>query len=237
MPARRGRERVDESEITQRPSNRHRQPVDPHRQGAPHPIAISLSLLLRPIAAHQRIRLAAASVIQPASELGQAGVDELFQQTIGALNLQSIPKKIFDRQLAFNLYPAENAREVERYVAQQVRSVLGKTLPIALSITQGTTFHGHSISLFVQCDGKPDRDAVADLYRDNDAIAIADDDPFGTIDAAGRDEVLVGRISLDPEMHDGVWLWAVIDNLRRASALNAVLIAEELIARFGEPPN
>lgn len=52
------------------------------------------------------------------------------------------------------------------------------------------------------------------------------------IDAEGKDEVFVGRIRPDPFVKNGLWLWVVSDNLRKGAALNAVQIAESLIAKF-----
>jgi aspartate-semialdehyde dehydrogenase len=49
--------------------------------------------------------------------------------------------------------------------------------------------------------------------------------------AAGRDEVLVGRIRRDSTVENGLALWSVCDNLRKGAALNAVEIAELLLAR------
>jgi aspartate-semialdehyde dehydrogenase len=49
--------------------------------------------------------------------------------------------------------------------------------------------------------------------------------------AAGRDVVLVGRIRRDPTTENGLALWTVNDNLRKGAALNAVQIAELLLAR------
>jgi aspartate-semialdehyde dehydrogenase len=50
-------------------------------------------------------------------------------------------------------------------------------------------------------------------------------------DAAGRDEVFVGRIRKDSALENGLSLWTVGDNLRKGAALNAVQIAEEVLAR------
>ena len=50
-------------------------------------------------------------------------------------------------------------------------------------------------------------------------------------DAAGRDEVLVGRIRPDTANGSGLALWSVNDNLRKGAALNAVQIAEALLER------
>ena len=49
--------------------------------------------------------------------------------------------------------------------------------------------------------------------------------------AAGMDEVLVGRIRQDLNDNKGLVLWAVVDNIRKGSALNAVQIAEEITKR------
>ena len=49
--------------------------------------------------------------------------------------------------------------------------------------------------------------------------------------SAGRDEVLVGRIRRDTTEPNGLALWIVNDNLRKGAALNAVQIAELLLAR------
>ena len=60
-------------------------------------------------------------------------------------------------------------------------------------------------------------------------VALADFPTPG--EAAGRDEVLVGRIRRDPTEPNGLALWAVNDNLRKGAALNAVQIAEALLRR------
>ena len=49
------------------------------------------------------------------------------------------------------------------------------------------------------------------------------------LDAAGKDEVYVGRIREDESIQNGLNLWVVADNLRKGAALNAVQIAELLI--------
>lgn len=51
------------------------------------------------------------------------------------------------------------------------------------------------------------------------------------IDCAGKDEVFVGRIRKDYTIENGLNLWVVSDNLRKGAALNAVQIAELLVAK------
>lgn len=201
---------------------------------SPHPVTIPIALLLHQIESVSPIELCTATVIQPASEFEQGGVEELARQTVSVLNVQSVPKEIFDRQLAFNMYPALERNE--DFIVRQLRKLVDPQIELALMITQGTIFHSHTFSLFVRTRDEIDRDAIEAALRANSAIAFAEgDQAFGTIDAAGRDEVLVADVRPDPSIAGGFWVWAVCDNLRRSAALNAVLIAEKLL--FGDKPN
>jgi len=199
---------------------------------SPHPVAIPLALLLRQIEQLSPIDLCTATVIQPASEFEQEGVEELAKQTISVLNVQSVPKEVFDRQLAFNLYPA--LEHNEESIVAQVRALTDPRTPLALLVTQGTIFHGHTFSLFIKTRDELTVDRITESLRGNAAIAFAEgDQQFGTIDAAGRDEVLVAEVRADPAIRGGFWVWAVCDNLRRSSALNAVLVAEKVMYGSG----
>ena len=195
---------------------------------SPHPVAIPIALILHQISTLSPIEVCTATVVQPASEFEQEGVEELAAQTINVLNIQAVPQTIFDRQLAFNLYPAL-ARN-EEFIVSQIRALTDPRTELALLITQGTIFHSHTFSLFVKTRDTLDVDRILDALRANPAIALPEgDQQFGTIDAAGKDEVLIAEVRVDPSIAGGFWVWAVCDNLRRSSALNAVLIAEKLL--------
>jgi aspartate-semialdehyde dehydrogenase len=199
---------------------------------SPHPVAIPLALILHQIAQLSRIEICAATVVQPASEFEQGGVEELAKQTIGVLNIQSVTKEVFDRQLAFNLYPAPEHRE--EFIVGQVRALTDARMPLALMITQGTIFHSHTFSLFVKCEQDVGVDQIRQALGRSSAIALPEEDEeFGTIDAAGRDEVLIGEVRRDPSIAGAFWVWAVCDNLRRGAALNAVLAAEKALFSTG----
>jgi aspartate-semialdehyde dehydrogenase len=201
---------------------------------SPHPIAIPIALILHEIEKVAKVELCMATVVQPASEFDQKGVEELAQQTITVLNVHTVPQEVFDRQLAFNLYPASEHREP--FIVSQIRSVTDVRAQIALFVTQGTIFHGHTFSLFIKTDGDADVANIESALRQNSAIAFAEgDQQFGTIDAAGKDEVLIAEIRADDAVPGGFWIWAVCDNLRRGSALNAVLVAEKVL--FGTGTN
>ena len=195
---------------------------------SPHPIAIPIALILNQIGQAAAVEACTATVVQPASEFDQAGVEELAQQTISVLNIQSVPKQVFDRQLAFNLYPALERNE--EFIVSQVRAITNPRIELGLLVTQGTIFHSHTFSLFVKTREEVELARVEEALKANPAIVFAEgDQQFGTIDAAGKDEVLIAELRADPTIRGGFWVWAVCDNLRRSSALNAVLIAEKVL--------
>jgi aspartate-semialdehyde dehydrogenase len=201
---------------------------------SPHPIAIPIALILHEIEKVAAVELCTATVVQPASEFDEPGVAELAKQTIAVLGVQSVPQEVFGRQLAFNLYPALEHREP--FIVSQIRSLTDVRPKIALLVTQGTIFHGHTFSLFVKTDAAVDTAKIENALKQNPAIAFPEgDQQFGTIDAAGKDEVLIAAVRAEPSIPGGFWIWAVCDNLRRSSALNAVLIAEKVL--FGTNPS
>jgi aspartate-semialdehyde dehydrogenase len=199
---------------------------------SPHPVAIPLALILHQIATLSPVEMCAATVVQPASEFDQEGVEELAQQTISVLNIHSVPKNVFDRQLAFNLYPA--LEHNEEFIVSQVRGITDPKTEVALLVTQGTIFHGHTFSLFIRTRETLDEARIREALAVNPALVFPEgDQQFGTIDAAGKDEVLIAEVRRDPTVPNGFWVWAVCDNLRRSSALNAVLLAEKRLFGAG----
>ena len=199
---------------------------------SPHPVAIPLALILRQVGTLSPIELCTATVVQPASEFEQEGVEELAQQTVSVLNIESVPKAVFDRQLAFNLYPA--LEHNEEFIVTQVRTLTDARTQLALLVTQGTIFHGHTFSLFFKTRDEVTAAQISDALQANPALVFPEgDQQFGTIDAAGKDEVLIAEVRPDPAIRGGFWVWAVCDNLRRSSALNAVLVAEKVLFGTG----
>jgi aspartate-semialdehyde dehydrogenase len=201
---------------------------------SPHPVAIPIALILHEIERVSPVEICTATVVQPASEFEQAGVEELAQQTVSVLNIQSVPRTVFDRQLAFNLYPA--LEHNEEFIVSQVRSLTDPRTELALQVTQGTVFHSHTFSLFIRTRDTVDVSKIIGALQANPALVMAEgDQQFGTIDAAGKDEVLIAEVRRDASARNGFWVWAVCDNLRRSSALNAVLVAEKVLFATSAP--
>jgi aspartate-semialdehyde dehydrogenase len=199
-----------------------------------HPAAIVLSLLLLRAGKAGRVRTAVATVIEPASERGRAGIDELHEQTASLLTFQSLPKKVFDSQVAFNViarYGNEaktSLRDIENRIAAHYAILTAGSAPVpALMLLQGSSFHGYASALFVEMETEISLGEVAAALKGDHVEVITESteaaeetDAPNPVGSAGKDEVWVS-VRKDERRRSAFWLWATADNLR-ILAVNAV---------------
>src|SRR3989441_4265975 len=123
----------------------------------PHPAAIVLGRVLADLHNKFVVQSAAVTVLEPASERGNAGVDELQEQTVNLLNFQQVENKVFGGQLAFNILPEEeNSARTESRILEQLDSIVGKTVPKpAVLALQAPVFHSHAYSMSVDLLATP----------------------------------------------------------------------------------
>ena len=193
---------------------------------SPHPAVVLLAHLLHPLKSLSPLEVA-ATVIQPVSMRDERGLEELFENTrqIVAMTRRT-PTPVFGTQLAFNLLPSPLPADP---VAAQLRPVLADAPPVALQLLQGAVFHSVSASVHVRLAGDPTPQAVRKALSASPILETVDKPRLlGPIDAAASDKVLFGTVRKD-EAAGGLWLWAVMDNLTRGGALNAIEIAEALL--------
>ena len=214
------------------------QPVTPQLQPGPvvvaHPAATVLALLALRAQKFTKVERMVATVLEPASEYGQKGMDELHEQTVNLLSFQDLPRNVFDIQVAFNLvarYGPQSHHSLDA-VSQRIRKHYRQLAPSAvepsLLTIQAPVFHGHAFSVYLETE-KPVaiKDLSEALAGDHVVVTSAEDTP-NNVSAAGQGDILVA-LSTDPNHKNGVWLWAAIDNLR-VSALAAVECAETMTA-------
>jgi aspartate-semialdehyde dehydrogenase len=190
---------------------------------SPHPGVVLLAHLLEALRGLSPEQ-AAATLIQPASMRDEAGLEELFEQTrqIVAMTRRTATP-VFGAQLSFNVLPTPLPADP---VAAQLGAVVAGLPPAALQILQGGIFHSVSASLWVRCAGDPSAQAVRKALGGHPHLEAADKPRhLGPIDAAASDKILFGSVRKD-EAAGGLWLWAVMDNLTRGGALNAIEVAE-----------
>jgi aspartate-semialdehyde dehydrogenase len=204
----------------------------------PHPAAVTLALLLLRARKAGAIRSAVATVFEPASEQGQKGMDELHQQTINLLSFQTLPKDIFDVQVAFNMVARYGQKSqlsldsLEARVRRQYQELSGSDAPQpAIMMLQPPVFHGNAVSIFLEMEQPVNEAKLLDaLGRDHVTLAATEDDESqpSNVNTAGQPNILV-TLKSDVSKPNGVWIWAAVDNLRVA-AMTAVECAESMIA-------
>ncbi len=204
---------------------------------AAHPIAQMLSSLLAPLVRGCGLLQATAVVLQPASEAGEAGIEELYRQTMSLMNFQEMPRPVFGRQLAFNLIPA-SAYEAGRTpgetsppaLEREVRAITGDAYELSLEVVLAPVFHCHAALLCVVLPPGRDREDLLASFRSEEGIRLARDPQEATpIDRAGQGGILVSGVR-PAHGSASFWFWAVNDNLQNGTAQNAVRIAESLVA-------
>jgi aspartate-semialdehyde dehydrogenase len=202
---------------------------------SPHPAVISIASILKQLSRHCELGHCVVSVFEPASERGSTGVEELEQQTLNIFSFQKSPQTVFDRQLAFNLLSrlGEEAKEklidIERVVSTQLRVLLGSSFPLpALTLIQAPIFHAHCFSFLVEVDPAIKiADLESFLQSEHLTVTQTADEPPSPVGVAGTDTIQIGGMKRDFLNPNGLWFWAVSDNLR-LSAVNAVSAAEAI---------
>jgi aspartate-semialdehyde dehydrogenase len=169
---------------------------------------------------------AIATAIQPASTHGSAGLDQLLEQTRKLLTFQRHDEpSLFGGQMAFNVLPVASTPQL----TAQLAAVIRRPQNLALTVLQGSVFHSLSVSLYVRFAADPGLEAVRQALDDAAAIELVEEaSTLGPIDAAAREQVLIGDVLPNAGPAGGYWIWAAMDNLTRGGALNALEIAERL---------
>lgn len=202
-----------------------------------HIAATALGLLMARLQDLGAVRTAWATVHEPASEHGRSAVDELHQQTVTLLNFQSMPKEVFDMQVAFNVTPVlgEQSRidllAVEARIRRHYALLSGGRLPqVAVQLLQVPAFHGYGVSLGVELERAVALEHLeAALAGDHTDVVLGDSDPPTNLSCAGQEDILLRIRQANPEeaLSTRFWIWASFDNLKLAS-LSAIACAGEL---------
>ena len=195
-----------------------------------------------------RLRIA---TYQAVSGSGGKGVDELDSQvravvdgaaglTLDGRAVDLPAPKVYAEPIAYNVVPLAGSLvddgSGETDEEQKLRGESRKILHIPDLLVAGTcvrvpVFTGHSLAIHAEFARPLSPVEATSLLAEADGVELADvPTPLA---AAGRDPSYVGRIRPDPTVPDGrgLTMFVVGDNLRKGAALNAVQIAEQLLAR------
>jgi aspartate-semialdehyde dehydrogenase len=183
-----------------------------------------------------------AATYQSVSGTGGPAVDELNTMARQVLDGQPVEPKQYPHQIAFNLIPEIGSWKDEDYTSEEMKLVNetrkimhDPSIAISATCVRVPTFVSHAAAVFAELSEPMSPQTARELLSEAPGVVVQDDprrsvypQPWA---AAGNDPVYVGRIRRDLSHPNGIAFWTVGDNLRKGAALNALQIAEELIAR------
>jgi aspartate-semialdehyde dehydrogenase len=158
-------------------------------------------------------------------DLDALPVGDVFGKTIAYNVVAKID--VFDEETGFTFEEVKMQREARRILSLPELDVTATCVRVPVPV-------GHSVSVHATFDRPISPDDARDVLAEAEGVEVRDDPANGVypspLEAAGIDDVLVGRIR-QPEGHDdALLLFACGDNLRKGAALNAIQIAERLSA-------
>jgi len=201
-----------------------------------------LVMVLKPLSSQAKIRRVVVDTFQSVTGTGSAALEEMKTQSSEVLKGRRANAKEYPHQIAFNVLPhiepfQENGyTNEEMKMLHETRKILhDPEVMVSATCVRVPVAVSHSEAIHIEFDKPVDPKTVRAILSDQPGIRIVDD-PFSNvypmpIEAAGSDEVLVGRIRRDISNPNGIALWVVCDNLRKGAALNAIQIAEEMMRR------
>src|ERR1700730_9137577 len=209
----------------------------------PNCSTMQMVVALKPLHEEAVIERLVISTYQAVSGTSRRAVEELLEQAHALLHEREVPApEEYAHQIAFNVLPhagsfpaGEDHTDEERKLMNETRKILGDpAMRVSATCVRVPVITGHSEAVNVQTRERLSPERARELLRAAPGVRVIDDTDRAAyplaIDAAGKDEVFVGRIRRDPGHERALDLWIVADNLRKGAATNAVQLAEELHA-------
>ena len=219
-----------------------------HRGIVANPNCSTMQMLVALAPVHRAVGIEriVVSTYQPVSGTGRRAIEELKAQTHALLHESEPPApEIYPHRIAFNAMPqvetfkaGDDYTTEERKIMAETRKILGASedeLLVSATCVRVPVLSGESESVNVQTLEPLSPEDCRRLLASAPGVVVVDSPGVGVYplatEAAGRDEVLVGRIRRDPSHERCLNMWIVGDNLRKGAATNAVQIAELLHER------
>ncbi len=214
----------------------------------PNCTIITTLMAVAPLHRAAGLRSLSVASYQAVSGAGQKGVRELAEQIaklagsedeLGHPDVAALPRgEVFGKTIAYNVVAKIDAFDPETgftfeeiKMAREAKRILGMPdLPIAATCVRVPVVTGHSVAVEATFERELSPAEAREVLAEAPGVRVVDDPANlvypSPLEAAGGDDVLVGRIRRHPDRPDTLLLFACGDNLRKGAALNAVQIAE-----------
>jgi aspartate-semialdehyde dehydrogenase len=202
----------------------------------PNCSTILLCMALWPIHRLAPLRRVVVCSYQAVSGAGAAAMEELARQERDERDGREPTRRIFPKVIAHNVIPWVQAlfpdgwSAEETKVRDETRRILGlPDLPVAATCVRVPVWRAHSEAVHAELARPVSPEAALEALRAAPGVKAYEDGFPTPREAAGTDDVHVGRVRADRAFQPGLALWCVMDQLRKGAALNAVQIAERLL--------
>jgi len=199
---------------------------------------------LWPIHRRNRIKRLIIATYQAASGAGAAAMEELRESTRAYLDGRTFEPKVLPHPYAFNVFshntavdPLTGYNDEETKVMNETRKIFGDPdIAISATCVRVPVLRAHCVALTFECERPITPDEVRGILSSAPGVRVVDDIAHNyfpmPVDASGQDAILVGRIRRDLSDPSGrsIALFIAGDQLLKGAALNAVQIAEQLLA-------
>ncbi len=200
---------------------------------------------LWPIHRKNRIRRVIAATYQAASGAGAAAIEELRESTRAHLEDREYAHTVLPHPYAFNLFshnskidPETGYNEEETKMLQETKKIFNDAeIRMSATCVRVPVLRAHSEALTFECENPITPAEVREILAAAPGVKVIDDAVKNYFpmpkDASGQDDVLVGRIRQDSSDPSGksIAMFVAGDQLLKGAALNAVQIAEVMVAR------
>ncbi|RUT46848.1 aspartate-semialdehyde dehydrogenase [Paenibacillus anaericanus] len=225
--------------------------IDKHQGIIANPNCSTIQMVaaLKPLYDSYGISRIIVSTYQAVSGAGAKAINEMLRQSKEVLEgrdanpdilpVGSLPVK---HQIAFNAIPQIDKFQDNGYTLEEMKMVRetkkifgDEDIAVTATCVRIPVIYGHSESVYVELKNDYELEEVKQLLAESPGITLVDDPaaqayPLAT-DAAGKNDVFVGRVRRDLGNARGLNLWIVSDNLLKGAAWNAVQIAEIIAAK------
>lgn len=208
----------------------------------PNCTTILMTLAIWPLHQVQPVQRLVVSTYQSASGAGARAMEEVKQQARAMLAGEPPPTEAFPYPLAFNLFPHNSDLNDIGYCQEEMKMVNetrkifdAPNLQITATCVRVPVLRAHSEAINIEFERPFSPVQAKQLLESAPGVTVVEDWKRNyfpmPLEASGKDDVLVGRIRQDISNENALELWLSGDQIRKGAALNAVQIAELLMAK------
>ncbi|MFR9650269.1 MAG: aspartate-semialdehyde dehydrogenase [Rikenellaceae bacterium] len=206
----------------------------------PNCTTIQMVVALQAIESLSHITKVHVSTYQSASGGGAAAMAELEEQQAELVRGDEPTISKFAYQLAYNVIPQIDVFGDDDYTKEELkmynetRKIMHSDIKVSATCVRVPVMRAHSESVWVETVEPVSPEAARAAFASAQGVVLMDEPAEKVypmpLFIAGKDPVYVGRIRRDLTSENGLTFWCVSDQIRKGAALNAVQIAEWLIA-------